>query len=457
MSHQPLLPSAASRLVGIAVALALLDGCAHSHRDRSWLAQEVHQRLGAEMRSGELPFPPDVRLEDGLDEAEVIALVLWRSPAIRADATRIDAAMATLAEANRPANPQISLLAPFGLVSAFASLLAPLESLWQMPSRSRAAARDADAAGESVLMGVLDVVRDVRLLHIELGLAADRAAIRGDLASMATEMARIASVRARLGDISPLEESIAVADAQTMEDLREVSVMEAQLARERLVNGLALDEPDRDGWRAAFLADAQSLTAVDDLITAARAARPDARAATFAIEAAMARAGWERSRAVSLTGIVEGHWQPDNGPAMRLGGRIELPIFGANVGGVGRARAEIERATAQHEVVARRVVLEVRTAWLRAEQAERSRTRFESEILPGLTTALQSAIQTFERGEASYLVVLEAQRRLAEARLRHVELIAEQRRARCELERATGAQIWPVAPSVASQQDGGAP
>ncbi len=59
-------------------------------------------------------LPPSVHLEDGLDEAEVVSIALWRAPSLHAELTRIDAARTTLDEASRPANPQLSVMGPLG-------------------------------------------------------------------------------------------------------------------------------------------------------------------------------------------------------------------------------------------------------------------------------------------------------------------------------------------------------
>jgi cobalt-zinc-cadmium efflux system outer membrane protein len=429
-----------SRALGfVLVVLAL--GCASSLRDRAWLERELVERTGAGTRGGsDEAQPSGVNLEDGLDEPEVIAVALWRNPLLAAELTRIDAAFATLDEARRPANPQVSLMGPIGPVTAVATLLLPLESLWQMPSRTESAARDADVAGESVLMRALDVVRDARLLHVELGLAADRARVRAELAEVAAEAARIVSVRADVGEVSPLEARMVIADAQTSADLREVAETEVAMARTRLLATLALDAPSRP-LHAVFEGEVSGPPALRELLRIARIARPDARAAELAISAAGARAGWEETRLVNLGALVDAQWNQAAGPGVRLGGRADLPIFNQNQGGIGRAEAEVARATAQHEVVARTAIMEVTLAHTRFAQASRSRARFEVEVLAGLDEALRMATQGFETGDQTFLVVLDALRRVGEARLRHAELVAEQRRALAELERAIGARL----------------
>lgn len=424
-------------------------GCATSHRDRAWLGREIEERTGAATRAGATDeLPAGVNVGDGVDEAEVVSLALWRNPALRAEMARIDAAMATLDEASRPANPQLTVMGPIGPISAVATLLVPLESLWQMPSRTKAAAREADAAGEAVLMRALDIVRDARLAHVELGLALDRAAVREELAKVASELARIAAARASVGETGPLEERVLMADATTAADASDSAGTEVAIARARLFAQLALDAPT--GARATFATEVTAAPALPALLEIARAARPDARSAALAIEAATARADWESARVFSLAAIVEGHWSQKDGPAMRVGGRADLLLFGPNPGGPGRAEAEIERLTALHEVVARTVVLEVSVAHARLEQATRSRKRFEEQVLPALDEALQSATESFEAGDTTYVAVLDVLRRVGEARIRRAEIVADQRRALSELDRALGARL-DRAPGVAER------
>jgi cobalt-zinc-cadmium efflux system outer membrane protein len=430
-----------------------LASCATSFRDRAWIDRELSERIGASTRAdGFSELPRRVTLEDGLDEAEVVSIALWRNPSLRAELTRIDAARATLDEAHRPANPQLSVMGPIGPITAVATLLLPLESLWQMPSRTATAAREADVIGETVLMRALDLVRDARLLHVELGLAIDRAAIRRELTQVAIEVARIAVVRARAGDISPMDERLLSADAEVNLDASEAAETEVSLARARLMAQLALDEDSVGPLHVTFSSDVITPPELPVLVAIARASRPDALAAEFAIGAATARGGWERSRVIAFGALVEGHWAGVDGPALRLGGRIELPIFGANPGGIGRADAEIERAFAQHELVARTIVLEVTAARARWVQAARSRQRFEVDVLPALDEALEMATCSFETGDDSYLIVLDALRRTGEARLRRAELVAEERRARGELDRAIGARLQSAANVAARRQ-----
>jgi hypothetical protein len=104
-------------------------------------------------------------------------------------------------------------------------------------------------------------------------------------------------------------------------------------------------------------------------------------------------------------------------------------------------------------LVTRTAVLEVSAAHARATQALHSRERFDIGVLPSLNDALSVATHSFESGDVASIVVLEVLRRTGEAQLRRAELIDEQRRAKCELDRALGARLQ-VAAQVAAAKAG---
>lgn len=419
-----------------AAAVVLALGCVGSDRDRDWVARALSER-GMESAGDEDPV---ALLEGGLDEREAVALALSNSPAYQAELARIDSARADLDEAGRIANPQITLVGALGPISAVATLLAPLESLWQLPQRTEAASRQLEAVAEALVQTGLDLARDARLAHVERVLAGDRIRLREELAATWAELARIAEVRSRLGEASPAEAAAVGAEAHVANDALETARTDAALsdARLRVVLGLEPDAPPAD---AVFVATPPSPPELGDLIAVARASRPDVRAAELAIQAAAARAGWERSRVVLLAAQVEGHWTQAGQPAMRLGGRIELPIFSANQGGIGRAEAELARAQALLVATRQRVVAEIVQARARVTQAQSSLETYRAEVVPALEEALRVATRTYELGEESYVVVLDVLRRMGDARLREAELVAETRRADAELERAVGARL----------------
>lgn len=424
-----------SAILSALVWVLLAAGCAHLDRDRGWVVRATTRRT---------EIAPSVGLqglEDGLSADEAVAIALAHNPRYRADLTRVDSARADLDEARRPDNPQLTLLAALGPVSAMATLLAPLESLWQVPLRSELAARTLRSVADALVQSGLDLARDARTAHAACVLAERRVNVRAELLTVWDELTALAVQRVEIGEASEVERNAARGEAALARDALRVAEADRELARAQLLHVLGLvDTPV-----PAVVETATGRTAPHfDLakwMALARRARPDVHAAELALLAACARLGLERSRIFSAAAQVEGHWTKPDTLALRLGPRIQLPIFGANPGGVGRARAELDRASAALGALRQRVVLEVTQANVNRSQARASLAAYRDQILPALLEARALAEQSYALGEDSYVVVLDATRRIGEARIREAELHAQLRRAEAELERAVGARI----------------
>jgi cobalt-zinc-cadmium efflux system outer membrane protein len=386
------------------------------------------------------PLGGPARFAKALSEDEAVALALALSPSYRADLARVDSARADWEEARRPTNPQLTLLGAIGPVSAMATLLAPLDSLWQVPLRSEFSARVLASVAESLVQSGLDLARDVRFAHIARGLAEERVRIRTEVSLLVAQLNALSNERVRVGEAAAAEGASLRAEAALALEAREASESERMVTRVQLRTLLGLDARS-PGFEIVFKRPVTLPPDLPALTKLARKARPDVRAAELAVLAAGARLGWERSRIFVLAAQIEGHWSRPDTLASRLGARVELPIFGLNPGGIGRANAEIARAAAAWTGVRQRVALETAQAHTRARQAHASLARYRSEILPALEQARSAAAQSYEVGEDTYVVVLDVMRRLAEARLREAELLADARRALAELERAVGARL----------------
>jgi cobalt-zinc-cadmium efflux system outer membrane protein len=192
------------------------------------------------------------------------------------------------------------------------------------------------------------------------------------------------------------------------------------------------------------VADASPAPVVEDLaalLSVAMAARPDVRAAELGVEAAGARIGWERTRVFGLVARVDAFGPAPLGPnevTARFGVQATLPIFHQNQGGIGRAEAELERAAWRYAQARQQVVAEVTSARAQVEQLQSSLRAWREAVRPAAEEAARGAEQSFAQGESSWIAVLDATRRVIDARVREVELDAELRRALAQLQRSTG-------------------
>ncbi len=430
------------RSLGATLIVVLGLGCATPSRDRAWVADELGHRTGFTLRAaGDKPkgLPPQVRIDDGLNEDEAVAVALWNSPAFAADLERLSLATADFRQASRIDNPQLYVGAPIGSIVAAASLVAPLTSLLTISRRTEAADLMVSSVAESLVQTGLDLIRDVRVAHTDRALAERRLRIARELERNAGQLAVLAEARASAGEISRAEALAVRADASVATDGTQMAERDLTIASGRLQAllggsvGVELNvEVERQLPRTA--------PALDELLLVARRSRPDVLALELELRGAAERAGWERWRILALSAQADVQWDSQRVGA-RVGGVIELPIFNQNQGGVGRAEAAIESARYRADALRQQVALEVLTARAQLQQAIASQRRYQDAILPPLADALAAATERYELGDDAYIVVLDALRRLGTARLRAAELDAEVRRAQAQLERAVGARL----------------
>ncbi|QQR91313.1 MAG: TolC family protein [Myxococcales bacterium] len=426
------------------IVSSALPSCASTNRNRAWVSRSLSKRTGFSIakRDAGYRIPKGVQLSDGLDENEAVAIALYRSPRYRAELEKLGIAHGDLEDASRIDNPRFGILGPVGVIAGWATLAAPLDSLIQMPSRTEAASREIERVAEALLQSGLDLARDARLAHIERMLAEKRLTIRQELASTAADIARIVELRAAAGDVSPADPLSAHAEAAIAEDTAAVAKRDIAISAARLATILGFD-PDRVSLKMHFGSSLpKSAPPLEDLLAIARKARPDLLAAKLNIEAAAARAGIERARIVSISAQIDGQWNAQNNKVgTRIGANLMLPIFNQNQGGRERADAGIEQARHEYIAARQRVISEVIVSNSALKQALASLERYRVEVLPALEQNLHAAKLSYELGDQPYLVVLDALRRLGEARIREVELVAEARRAHAELERTVGARL----------------
>ncbi|MBL8601670.1 MAG: TolC family protein [Myxococcales bacterium] len=434
------------------LAAALLGGCAHAPYDRGWLARETAHRTGHAIRDAEgarrasSQLAPGVSLQDGLSEDDAAALALWNNPGFQADLTQLGFARGDLADAGLLPNPTLSLLLPLGPRQVEAWLAWPVDVLWQRPRRVAAALLDVERVSRGLVQSGLDVARDARLAQIEVSLAVSRATLRAESARVAEAMVDLTAVRLRAGDVGDSEAAALSVEAGVARELAARAAAEAAVARARLAQTLGVAPLADDLAMVTPPDDASAVPEVSTLVSTALAARPDVRAAELAVEAAGARAGWERARIVSMS-LRADVFGPTPGGATgatgRIGPQIALPIFNQNQGGVARAEAEAERAAWRVVAVRQQVTAEVSAARAQLVNARESLGPWRAQVLPAAEASLGGVTRAFEDGEVSYLAVLEVTRRLVDVRLREAELGAEVRRAVAHLDRSTGGRRDP--------------
>jgi cobalt-zinc-cadmium efflux system outer membrane protein len=384
-------------------------------------------------------LPPGVALDDGLTEGEAVSIALWSSPSFQATLADLGVARADLAEAGLLRNPSFSLLFPIGPKQLEWTLQMPFDAIWQRPRRVAAARLNAQAVAERLVWGALSLVADTRTAHADAITAERRLQLTIENTELARQVGIITEARLQAGDISDLEARAVRSGEARMVALRRAVEHDRNLARLNLAAQLGMNTPaDRIHAVAVPSPDVPSCDADASRLDAALASRPDVRAAEMGIEAAAARARWERSRVLTLIGILDGNGEGRDGAEVGPGLGAEVPLFARNQGGIGRADAEVERASRQYAAVRAQVVADVRSAEVRLEQARQSVAAWQDHIVPSLEIERRQAESAFQAGEIPLFMLLDASRRLIEGRMMLLDAEANVRRAVIALERSIG-------------------
>lgn len=435
-----------SAFVCLATLGVWICACASSPYDHGWVGQELQKKSGSAIRADptdEPSLPPNVADVHALGEEDAVAVALWNNAGFGAELAQLGTSRADLAEAGALPNPTFSFLLPIGPRQLETTLLFPLAALIQRPFRVAAAKRDVERTARGLVQRGLDVARDARLAWIDAEAAKARIDVHQQLLQTWQNAVKVAEARHKDGDTSPLESLSAEADAGNAEDQleRAKSDWAATNTRLRFVLGLAESPLGANLGTNSQALDEREAPEEDALVQMALAARPDVRAAEISTEAAGSRIGWEKSRVFAMLGRFDVKPIGSQGgpPLLPLpGAQLELPIFNWNPGGIGRAEAEFVGATLRYRSLRQTIATDIRVARIELTQSLASLRRFRTAVLPRLERVSMIALRTFEAGAEPYVVVLEAVRRVHEARLRKIDLEAAVRRARANLERHVG-------------------
>jgi cobalt-zinc-cadmium efflux system outer membrane protein len=423
-----------------------LTGCTIENAyDRDYVSQGIQDRtdypLGQVAQPGEFILPEGVSLEDGLTPDEAVALALWNNAQFQADLATLGFARADLVRANMLPNPVFSILFPVGPRQLEANLKQPIDALWQRPHRIAMAEYEAESLSENLIRNGLGLIRDVWTTYADLLLAQQKVRLAEDDIQLQEKIAKLVRNRFEAGDISELTSSIAQVDTlKTKEKALRLS-HDAIVLRHRLTALLGILSEDISLRLAPSSINPETDVPLDELLTTALTARPDLRAAELTIEAAGARIGWEKSRVFKFIAEIDGDESNDGSFDVGPGFEVEIPIFNRNEGEIAQAKAKWEHSVRQYEAVRQSIFLQVKESYTRYVAAHEEYELWQSSVVPSLQETARKTQESFAAGEVSYLLVLQAEQELIQARMHQAELAADLNRTAAQLNYSVGKKI----------------
>ncbi len=272
-------------------------------------------------------------------------------------------------------------------------------------------------------------------------LAAENARIWNQSAGMLRHEVEIAQSRLKAGDISDsdekqIENNAAVFELQAKS--AEATAIQARLSVEILM-GVAKPKGD---WIAKDTLEDLST----DLPLAAEAntnaERPDVLAAESVLRQSKSDLSLQRAMRIPdpTFSIGEEHNPPGGGPptdTLLIGLSFPLPLWNRNRGEIRAAQATVEQNTSALAKARAQAALDVATAESAYHEASTRLQRYREQILPKSQAVRESVAFSYEKGGASLLDLLEAERADNDARLAAAQAMSDTAGAAADLKAAT--------------------
>jgi cobalt-zinc-cadmium efflux system outer membrane protein len=386
---------------------------------------------------------------------KALELALRNNPGLAARGWEIQSAEARRAQSGLWSNPVLEVeleefggsggLSGFDAAETVIRLEHEIELSGLRSRRMRVAALEKDLAAWDFESARLDLITEVTRRFLETLAAQRRLALADEI--LALDEATLATVRERVdaGKDPPVEKS----KAQVILSMAEIERMRArrelEAARQRLAQAWGGLTPQFDSVADDF----ESVTAPPPLepLVALLAQNPELARRETEIERRHAMLSVESRSGIPAPSVFGGykHFQETGGFAYLVGLSVPLPLFNRNQGAVREAKFNLAQAKSERRAAEAGIRADLVSIYEELSEAHASVEILKNEILPSARDAFEAALKGYRSGKFQYLVVLDAQRTLFEARGGYVAALEAYHHARTGVERLIGAELASLA------------
>lgn len=357
--------------------------------------------------------------------AEVLASGRAESPAIAAARSRERAAVAAAGVAGRWTNPAIELRSenwgadvPGGLrLDSFATVTQRLEFGGKRGARRGAALAGAEMARVDAFATTRGIEGELAARFLEAVRLRDRTGILAAQRDALAELVRILERRVAEGFAPDAERARLAAESAAVS----IAVTRAGAAAERAFLELRAIAALPEGATAAALARPDPVAlpagAAPALAAGAASARPDVRSAAARVETAARALGVQNSLRVPDLTVNTGLKRTLETNTGVFALAVGLPVFDRNQVAATLARGELRAAELERDLVTRRAEADATAALRNARRLAGAAAGSEAELVEPATVARTAMRSAFDLGAADILLVVDAERAFADARL----------------------------------------
>ncbi len=434
-----------------------LYGCADNANDDVWMAR---QPLGQEYQGYEPPSLPSSTTDDTqliaepndiLTLSQAHALALIHNPQLRVFAWEVRASEARQLQASLRPNPKIDIemegVAGSGNRSGFDGaetavvLSQTIELGNKRTKRVEVASLQKDLAGWDYQANRLDVFTRVTKSFIGVLAAQQKMILAEDLVRLSRKVLTTASQRVQAGKDSPVEQTKAEIVLANSEIEFEKAKKNLEASRIQLSITWAGKLPVFDKAEGAL--DSISPAPVFEELAGSIQSNPDM--ARWAVEMDQRGAALKLAKANAVSDVTVGgglqRFNQTNDNTVIFGVSIPLPIFNRNQGKVLEARYAIAKARAQRRAVEASIHTALSSAYATLTSAYAEATGLKDKVLEGAQSAFDAAEEGYRAGKLDFLVVLDAQRTLFEAKGKYIGALTDFHAAKADVERLVGRPI----------------
>jgi len=463
--------SRAMRVVGFILlpGAVFLSGCEASPFDEGWSAEVVARSLASEVRAyrpgrepGEIVAGTESQAALAEPTGEITlrqawSLALMHHPGLEADAWEVRASEARAMQAGASPNPEIQLrLDDFGGNGDSSDLEAAelrLRVTQVIELGGKRAKRIAVANAEKAVMAWDYEARRVALAATVTGRFVDVLAAQETLAlaaegiAFAEEMGRIVDERVQAKALLPVEKD---RSAVRLGQAR-IAHREAQLgldaARRQLAATWDSERPMFDRVAGKLETNAERAVPVDELLALLNEHPEVAR---WASEVAHRKADIELAKAEGVGDIQVGggakYFRGDSEHALLVELSIPLPLFDRNEGEILEKRFALAKANAEGKLARSEARVELLDAHRDAAMAQERAAALRANVVPKMTTNLDTTRGHFKEGLSKLDDMLDAHRDLLKARAEMLDSLAVYHRSAAIIEGLIGRPLDAVKP-----------
>jgi cobalt-zinc-cadmium efflux system outer membrane protein len=272
-------------------------------------------------------------------------------------------------------------------------------------------------------------------------LAGENARILKDSAQMLRHETEIAQVRLKAGDISDSDEKQIENNGDVYElqaRSAEAAAVQARIAVEIL---LGVEKP-KGNWTPADSLAQMALAAPQLNDSETNALRPDVLAAQADLNQSKSDLKLQKAMRIpdpTFSFLVE-HNPPDSGPpedTVGIGVSFPLPLWNWNRGEIKSAQAAVDKNSFAFAKAKAQAAADVSNAQSEYHEATERLQRYQNQILPKSQKVRESVAFAYEKGGATLVDLLEAERADNDARLAAAQAMADATSAVADLKAAT--------------------